>query len=56
MMDLQQTLQRHGDNNGNLRENFDVDTGPAGLVPYIHVISSFSYVVLLRLAPGAGGI
>ena len=55
-MDLQQKLRRHGDNNGNLSENLDVDTGPAGLVPYIHVISSFSYVVLLRLAPGAGGI
>ena len=46
MEDLQQTLQRHGDNNGNLCENFDVDTGPAGLFslhtymsfPYIHVI------------------
>ena len=56
MEDLRQMLQKHGDTNGNLCENFNVDTGPAGLFPYIHVISSFSYVVSLRLAPGAGGI
>ena len=64
MEDLRQMLQKHGDTNGNLCENFYVDTGPAGLFslhtymsfPYIHVISSFSYVFSLRLAPGAGGI
>ena len=47
MEDLRQMLQKHGDTNGNLCENFYVDTGPAGLFslhtymsfPYIHVIS-----------------
>ena len=47
MMDLQQTLQRHGDNNGNLRENFDVDTGPAGLVSYIWEVNSLDESVIL---------
>ena len=56
MKDLQQMLQRHGDTNGNLCENFYVDTGPAGLFS-LHTCHVLLFLLVsLRLAPGAGGI
>ena len=55
MEDLQQTLQRHGDNNGNLCENFNVDTGPAGLFS-LHTCHFLLFLrSLIASCPGGGG-